>query len=183
MTSVALSFFCHFLPSVETLALPCAITQSPQQVTQQQQQQQQTGAQTNATGPGGSVGQAGTLGAAGVATAQSIGTGGVGTGLQGQKTLGGALGTKQGQRPQILPQGASPIRPSVSTQTAQAQQSLLNKAGTKMRTKQPMVRPSAPIIKTELGTGPTTPQKLGQNTAQQPTAQPQIQQVVTSSGK
>ncbi|XP_053667039.1 polyhomeotic-proximal chromatin protein [Anopheles marshallii] len=167
------------------LALPCTITQSPQQVTQQQQQQvqqqQQAGGQSNANqATGVSVGQGGPLGAANAGTTQSIGTGGT---LQTQKALTGPLGTKQGQRPQILPQGTSPIRPSVSTQTAQAQQSLLNKAGNKMRTKQPMVRPSAPIIKTELGTGTTTPQKLGQTTSQPTTPQQQLQQVVTSSGK
>ncbi|XP_052891417.1 polyhomeotic-proximal chromatin protein-like [Anopheles moucheti] len=166
------------------LALPCTITQSPQQVTQQQQQvqqQQQSGGQTNANQAAGvSVGQGGPLGAATGGATQSIGTGGT---LQTQKALTGPLGTKQGQRPQILPQGTSPIRPSVSTQTAQAQQSLLNKAGNKMRTKQPIVRPSGPIIKTELGTGTTTPQKLGQTTSQPTTPQQQLQQVVTSSGK
>uniref|UniRef100_A0A182SLV9 Uncharacterized protein n=1 Tax=Anopheles maculatus TaxID=74869 RepID=A0A182SLV9_9DIPT len=52
-----------------------------------------------------------------------------------------------------------------------------------MRTKQPMVRPSAPLIKTELGTGTTTPQKLGQTASQPTTPQQQLQQVVTSSGK
>uniref|UniRef100_A0A182LY38 Uncharacterized protein n=1 Tax=Anopheles culicifacies TaxID=139723 RepID=A0A182LY38_9DIPT len=169
----------------QTLALPCTITQSPQQVTQQQQQvqqqQQQTaGGQTNVNqATGATVGQGGQLSAGNAGTTQTIGTGGA---LQTQKTLAGQLGTKQGQRPQILPQGTSPIRPSVSTQTAQAQQSLLNKAGNKMRTKQPMVRPSAPIIKTELGTGTTTPQKLGQTTSQPTTPQQQLQQVVTSSG-
>uniref|UniRef100_A0A182W1F8 SAM domain-containing protein n=1 Tax=Anopheles minimus TaxID=112268 RepID=A0A182W1F8_9DIPT len=170
----------------QTLALPCTITQSPQQVTQQQQQvqqqqQQQSGGQTNVNqATGATVGQGGQLTAATAGAAQSIGTSG---GLQTQKTLTGPLGSKQGQRPQILPQGTSPIRPSVSTQTAQAQQSLLNKAGNKMRTKQPMVRPSAPLIKTELGTGTTTPQKLGQTTSQPTTPQQQLQQVVTSSGK
>lgn len=84
------------------------------------------------------------------------------------------LAPKQMPRaPQLLPQGAAPIRPasSVSTQTAQSQNpnSMLVSKGGKMRTKQPSVRPAGPAIKTE-----GTQQKMGQHQ--------QLQQVVTSVG-
>ncbi|XP_062559514.1 polyhomeotic-proximal chromatin protein-like isoform X2 [Armigeres subalbatus] len=161
----------------QTLTLPCTIAQQPQQTQQQQQQQQQAAnqqqqnQQQQAQATQQQQQQQQNAAAQQQATVVNQSPNAAQTAIQ-QKNAS-HLAPKQAQRPQILPQGTSPIRPSASTQTVQAQQNLLAKGG-KMRTKQQPVRPSGPVqIKTaEITTGQA---KIGQPQ--------QMQQVVTTGGK
>lgn len=77
-------------------------------------------------------------------------------------------------RPQLLPQNQTAIRPaaasSVSTQTAQ-NQNLMNQKQQKMRAKPPVVRPAMQTVKTDMQGKPV----------QQMNQQPTMHQVVSTS--